>query len=274
MERFYLGTHQPGWLNWSDVPLFVSDRRLRGYKTLPVATASWALDSGGFTELSTFGSWEQGPSSREYAERVRRYQRLVGKLEWAAPQDWMCEPFILAKTGLTVREHQRRTIASVVELRDLAPEIAFVPVLQGFAIDEYLHHIDLYRAAGIDLAGEPLVGVGSVCRRQGTDEIRHLFEELHDCGLLNLHGFGLKTQGLMKSANLLTSADSMAWSYDGRRKPPLADCIGHRNCANCPRFALAWRAAMLRRVDEAAGVVKHTQMDLLRHANRQMQEAS
>lgn len=50
---FFLGTHKPHWLRMPDSPpLFVSRHRLADYKTPPVATTAWALDSGGFTELS------------------------------------------------------------------------------------------------------------------------------------------------------------------------------------------------------------------------------
>jgi hypothetical protein len=30
-----------------------------------------------------------------------------------------------------------------------------------------------------------------------------------------------------------------------RRRLPLPGCHRHRNCANCPRYALAWRARVL-----------------------------
>jgi hypothetical protein len=239
--KFYLGTHQPGWLNWVGVPLFVSDRRLRGYKTLPRAAAPWALDSGGFTELSMRGSWESGPTPAEYVRRINRYARNVGQLEWAAPQDWMCEDPVLRRTGLTVREHQRRTIDNWYALEAHIPLVPIRKVVQGKTEDDYVRHVEMYRAAGIDLTDEPLVGVGSVCRRQGTAEVTRIFKALHDVGVTQLHGFGLKKIGLARNTHLLTSADSMAWSFDARRKPALADCIGHRNCANCPRYALNWR---------------------------------
>src|SRR6266536_2188786 len=135
---FLLGTHHPGWLATAAVPLFVSDRRLRAYRRLPRAAANWALDSGGFTELATHGSWEHGPTPAQYVARVRRYARDVGRMAWAAPQDWMCEPFILAKTGLSVAEHQARTIANYLRLRNLAPDLPFVPVLQGWTLADYL----------------------------------------------------------------------------------------------------------------------------------------
>jgi hypothetical protein len=129
---FFVGTHHPGWLGTASMPLFVSDRRLRGYKTLPRATSTWALDSGGFTELSRYGTWGHGPAPGQYAARIRRYRDEIGHLAWAAPQDWMCEPAITARTGLTVAGHQQRTIDSVLRLRDLDPGLSVIPVLQGW----------------------------------------------------------------------------------------------------------------------------------------------
>ena len=79
---FLLGTHQPGWLRKARVPLFVSDTRLREYKTLPHAAAPWSLDSGGFTELQRNGAWTVSPA--EYIARVRRYRDEIGHLAWAA----------------------------------------------------------------------------------------------------------------------------------------------------------------------------------------------
>ncbi len=37
----------------------------------------------------------------------------------------------------------------------------------------------------------------------------------------------------------------MAWSIAARRRPPLPDCAGHLNCANCPRYAYRWRQHVL-----------------------------
>ncbi len=57
--RFLTGTHKAAWLAdpRADFPLFVSHRTLATVKALRQATHSWALDSGGFTELSTYGEW-------------------------------------------------------------------------------------------------------------------------------------------------------------------------------------------------------------------------
>jgi hypothetical protein len=238
---FFLGTHQPAWLGRLDVPLFVSHRTLRTRRRLPRARVRWALDSGGFTELTLFGGWQTTPTA--YADAVVRYAAEVGQLAWASPQDWMCEPVMLARTGRTVADHQALTVDNYCTLRQLAPRLPFIPVLQGWRLADYLACVDRYSAAGVDLAAVPLVGIGSVCRRQEPREIGAIVTELANLGL-RLHGFGVKRRGLAVYADSLASADSMAWSFAARRRPALVGCAGHITCANCPRYALAWRQAI------------------------------
>lgn len=177
MARFYLGTHEPSWLARSHVPLFVSAVRLRAKckVKLPAAAVPWALDSGGFSVLSKHGGYPT--TNRAFAAEVRRWAAGIGRMDWAAVQDWMCEPQMLARTGLTVAEHQRRTVESWVELRAEAPEVPWVPVLQGFAHRDYLDCCDRYAAAGTDLTALPVVGIGSVCRRQDTGEAERIIRD-------------------------------------------------------------------------------------------------
>jgi hypothetical protein len=236
--KFFLGTHLPGWLNDIDVPLFVSHRQLKKYRWLPVPAGEWALDSGAFTELSMFGEWRTTPT--EYIAAVDDYMDM-GKLAWAAPMDWPCEPWMTEKTGLPVYEHQYRTVISYLELRDHGP---FIPVLQGWTLDDYLDCVALYSEAKVDLTAVPVVGLGSVCRRQATGEIETIVRELAGLGI-RLHGFGVKTRGFSRYGHLLASADSMAWSFQARRSPPLPGCTSHKNCANCSRYALRWRSRVL-----------------------------
>lgn len=242
--RFYLGTHMPSWLERWDVPFFVSHRRLADRKRLPRALGPWALDSGGFSELSMFGEWRTTPDA--YVQATRRYRDEVGRLVWAAPQDWMVEDFMLAKTGLTVGEHQNRTLENYLTLRTLDADLPFVPVIQGQTLGQYRRHVDKYLRAGIDLTTYETVGIGSVCRRQSTTDITELVANLSADGL-NLHGFGMKTLGLQRVGRWLTSADSMAWSFRGRRFPGCAR--GHATEANCPRFAMEWRRLVLASID-------------------------
>lgn len=276
MTRFYLGTHHPHWLGlprFADVPLFISRNRLAPRKSFPQALGRWAMDSGGFTELKDHGQWRISPA--EYVAQVRRITDGVGRMpDFIAPMDWMCEPWVIfgknrhlphghptrfhgthAARGTApdddrdlttaVRIHQAYTVDNLIELRALAPEIPWMPVLQGWALADYLHCADLYAAAGVDLAAEPIVGLGSVCRRQATDEIDEIVSTFHARGL-RLHGFGVKTAGLGDYGPQLASADSLAWSFGARREDPLPGHEArHKNCANCPDWALRWRQRVL-----------------------------
>ena len=293
--KFYLGTHKPRWL-WmqsddrkeygqADMPLFVSYRQL-GQINLdairPATVPGWALDSGGFTELQMHGKWTV--PAEEYVWAVALYDREIGKLEWAAPQDWMCEPIMrhggmaangqqFTGTGLSVREHQERTVASFLELQSLWPQYSeekcpFMPVLQGWEPGEYLECAAIYEAAGVHLADYEIVGVGSVCRRQSTDEIRAIVDTLKPLGLAH-HYFGVKLTGI-KLAGLRThdvydnrqlveggaaSLDSSSWSFDARYEQPLPECShagGQGKCNNCPKYATKWAQRVLARLEAAA----------------------
>jgi hypothetical protein len=246
---FYLGV-DARFLQHARVPLFISRRTLERY-THPCSYTTWALDSGAFTELSTYGRWVTTPGA--YAAQARWWYDHVSGMRWAAIQDWMCEPLILAKTGLTVVEHQHRTVESYLCLRALQPSIPWVPVLQGYAPAEYVDHLRQYEESGVDLRALSLVGVGSVCRRQSTDvdEAVVILKELHGAGL-RLHAFGFKATGLARCAHLLASADSMAWASRGwhvtkemHRRAGVRRCAHARNPAHCLDCALEWRQGVL-----------------------------
>lgn len=239
--RFYLGTHEPTWIGRSPVPLFVSMERASKFGRRP-AIAGWALDSGGYTRLHR-GGWTTPPG--QYLEHVYALADRCPGLEWAAPQDWMCEPSALAATGLTVAEHQRRTVANYLALHELDERRLVIPVLQGFAPGDHEACVDLYTAAGVDLTAEALVGVGTICRREATAEIGAIVESLASIGL-RLHGFGVKAGGLRLYGPRLKSADSLAWSMRGRKagrhgEGPLGDGCSHASCQNCYRWAHQWR---------------------------------
>jgi hypothetical protein len=235
-----MGTHVVTWLNSVDVPMFVSRNQLKKRKSLPTAINDWCLDSGGFTEIGNYGLWRT--TVEEYESEVLRLMS-IGKMQWCAPQDWMCEPLMLLKTGLTVQEHQQRTVENFLELR--SRRLPVIPVLQGWQIDDYVRCVEMYARAGVDLTSEATVGLGSVCRRQATNEIFEITRELAGYGL-RLHGFGVKMSGLSKYGQFLVSADSMAWSFGGRMSPDKS--CEKNNCANCLHYALSWREKVLARI--------------------------
>ena len=200
----------------------------------------WA---GGLLTLEDSQNWpstEVGPLRRwRTPKRYNGSGKKSGVYSGAAPQDWMCEPQILRATGMSVQEHQRRTVANFIDLRQRwpGPDCPVIPVLQGWTIPDYLACLAMYRAEGIDLVAEPLVGLGSVCRRQATREVAGLVMRLAGMGL-KLHGFGVKGGSSVRP--LLESADSMAWSYKARIEGIRLPGHPHRKCSNCLPWALQW----------------------------------
>lgn len=238
---FYLGTHKAHWLWTGSYPLFVSRRTLVIRKSLKRASVRWACDSGGFTELSLYGKWQTSPT--QYVDEISRFCDEIGMPDFVAPQDWMSEPSTIARTGLSVAEHRFRTVDNYLTLRDLAPRLPIFPAVQGDKLDDYVACVDMYRDAGVDLTALPLVGLGSVCRRQATAEIAQIVSELSSYGI-RLHGFGVKTKGLALYGSQLASCDSMSWSFTARREAPLPG-HPHKACNNCYVYASRWRDRLI-----------------------------
>jgi hypothetical protein len=256
---FLLGTHEISWLarGPSFVRWFISAVRLRRQKKMPLAIAPWALDSGAFSEIALHGRWTIPPAA--YVAEVRRWRDVIGLMLWAAIQDWMCEPTMLAKTGKTVREHQWLTLQSYLELMALAPDIDWLPVVQGWTVEDYLHHVEMYLAEGIDLRTQALVGVGSVCKRQGTHQAGAIMRELQRVGL-RLHAFGVKTDGLAMFGDRIASADSMAWSYVARRRNHQLSGHTHKTCSNCREYAVLWRERLLGELGDKLAPMRQQEM--------------
>jgi hypothetical protein len=245
--RFYLGTAWPNYFEQTDVPLCVSALTLKARKRMPKARGPWILDSGAFTQISGMGRFEM--EAKEYARLAQRCMDEIGHLDGAAIQDWMCEPFVLAKTGKTIAEHQKLTCESFSELRYHAPDVSWVPVLQGYFYEDYLAHLELYAEYDDDLSLWPVVGVGSICRRQSTGMVEGLLIELSRRGL-RLHGFGLKELALRRIGYYLHSSDSMAWSFRARRENFKLPTCTHTRCTNCLPNALRWREKVVAGINQ------------------------
>lgn len=195
-----------------------------------------------------FGKWETTP--QEYAAELLRLKNHLGlEIEWASCQDWMVEPVMLKKTGLTIREHQRRTVENYLLMLELmgGTGIDIIPVLQGQTVTDYLDHIRLYSKLGVNLEGLPIVGVGSICRREFSDEVGSIIRAIYERGI-SIHAFGVKQRGLIKYGSFLVSADSLAWSYRARYGNLRCSLHSSRvgRCNNCLNFALEWRDKLLR----------------------------
>lgn len=218
----------------------ISINRIRDRKS-DFLINEWLMDSGAFTEISTHGRWRS--PVEDYAKQIVRWSSC-GTMLAAVAQDYMCEDEILAKTGLSIAEHQRLTIERYRQLIGLVG-VPVLPVLQGYQPKEYSAHVDLY---GELLKPGAWVGVGSVCKRNSNPEtvedvLRCIKAKRQD---LRLHGFGLKVTALENPAvrSLLHSSDSMAWSFSGRKNDNAHD----------PRLALSYCAKVQSITDRPAFV--------------------
>jgi len=207
---FFLGVHKPYMAKRVERAM-LSINGLMERRSNFVAN-DWILDSGAFTRITTGrGHLPVG----EYAAAANRWASC-GNLLAVVSQDWMCEPFVLQTTGLTVLEHQRLTTERYKTLRPLVTPY-LMPVLQGYDPREYVSHIRTY-----DLEPGAWVGVGSVCKRNASPwQVAAVLDAILSVRPdLRLHGFGLKQTALRNEgvASRLYSCDSMAWSFNARRK--------------------------------------------------------
>jgi hypothetical protein len=209
--RFFIGTHMINHARDLD-PCCISVNRLWKRKS-PFAVGDWIMDSGAFTEIATHGRYRYSPA--RYVDEINRWADN-GNLLAAVSQDYMCAPFITAKSKLSVREHQRLTVKRYEQIRT-GTSVYIMPVLQGYEPPEYACHISDY-----DFEPGQWVGVGSVCKRNSNPGaiIRVLDAIKERRPDLRLHGFGIKLTSLNNAyiRSLLYSADSMAWSFAARKE--------------------------------------------------------
>ena len=237
MTTFYCGAQQVPWLFQSDVPLFyawpaIMKRRWHKLTQGPEdVMCHWALDSGGFSELRRFGKWTF--TAEEFLDGIGRAFDAVGLPDFVCVMDWACGKPATDATGLSVQEHQERTVQSYLDLSAAAPDWPWAPVLQGVTVDDYHAHVSLHLEAGIDLRAVPRVAVGSVAARNADPAVGYLFRTLHADYGISMHGLGVNPPSVTYSEHL-DSADSFAWMRTARFlfRPALTECEGHE--PGCP----------------------------------------
>lgn len=213
--KFYIGLHNPAHAVHFERAM-ISVKRVWNRRK-PISCRDWILDSGAFTELAQYGDYRF--SAQAYADQIRGLAETSPPVI-AVSQDWMCEPMMLRRTGLSVREHQRRTIDRYDQLiAAVGGAVPIMPVLQGYEPEEYVDHLADY---GVRLPRGSWVGVGSVCKRNARPReiiavLRAIKDERPD---LRLHGFGVKVTALAdpEICASFATADSMAWSFAARRE--------------------------------------------------------
>ena len=126
----------------------------------PLDHDDWIMDSGGFTAISKHGKYVM--TRKQYLECIQHHSPL-----YAFCQDWMCEDFMLKKTGLTIEEHQKRTTTNYLKL--VWEDNRIRPVLQGWSGSDYCRHAEMYHKNGVEM--NQLFGLGTVCSRNSKPEI-------------------------------------------------------------------------------------------------------
>jgi hypothetical protein len=221
--KFYVGVHHPHKANLVEMA-FISVHAIQNRKSsFPVN--KWIMDSGAFTTISKYGGYPEPVSA--YADQIRRW-KSNGELVAAVSQDYMCESHMLAKTGMTIHEHQVLTVSRYDQLIAEDTGVYIMPVLQGYDPQDYVRHLEMY---GPRLAYGAYVGVGSVCKRNANPSAiaEVLFAIKSKRPDLRLHGFGVKTTALIWDSvrDNLYSADSMAWSFAARMEGGNANDYAH-----------------------------------------------
>lgn len=174
------------------------------------------IDSGGFYSSMVTGGYTK--TNEEYLQFIEKIMP-----EYFALRDYPCEPQLLKKHNLTVKQNIQRTVDNHIALLDLLPKYCInsepIPVIQGWQKEDYLNCIDAFEDQGLM---SDYMAIGSVCRRTATSNIREIVMSVRDNipSWIKLHGFGLKLTALKDLAiwKALYSVDSGAWDYVARWK--------------------------------------------------------
>jgi hypothetical protein len=137
---FFVGLHHPSIAHHCpSVMLSVNTlRRRKG----PFEVQDWIMDSGAFMQIARHGGCPNPPEA--YAAEIVRWS-TNGNLLRAVSEDYMCEPGMLERTGLTVADHQALTIERYDAIRAaVPPHFHILPVLQGYQPAENISHIQAY----------------------------------------------------------------------------------------------------------------------------------
>lgn len=193
------------------------DYQLRHPPRLPVIAAPVAVDTGAFAWFRNFTCYHF--SAEQLADWIAGVRPRV---QWAVIPDRPTEDL---EGDRAIRRAQDQTTEAIVHVLDTLLDVpwCWTPVLQGRTLEDYLRHaIDLagiihdlaavYASRGLSFR----VGLGSLCRRGQSTEIRRIVAGV--AAVLPgvpLHLFGAKLDVLAGWGNrprTVVSCDSAAWN--------------------------------------------------------------
>lgn len=205
--RVYIGNDHVAAMRYIPNTCFSIKVLMNRRKPMPSPRGGFMLDSGGFQFIRQLGKYPLSPE--EYLKKVAFLQPDIFVI-----QDWMCEPLQVMRTGLSIKEHIRRTVENYLYISELtSPDIKSycLPVIQGWELNDYFDCIDLYGDYGLIV---DYMAVGSICRRGKEIEIKNIIENIHAAiPWVSLHGLGVKKQVLYACRESLHSCDTAAGQF-------------------------------------------------------------
>lgn len=160
------------------------------------------LDSGGFSFLLRSGDYEFYP-----AQYIRLAKRI--KANYVAVMDYPCEQ------GANNYERIERTIENAIKLMDLAGDLNWVMVIQGYTPEEYLYSVDRIKEQGLLT---PIMAIGSLVVRKKIEDVRKIISLVRENlpRRIKLHGFGVDLRFIRDLVifKALYSTDTAAWKWN------------------------------------------------------------
>jgi len=169
------------------------------------------LDSGGF---SFFTKYSEYPFSvKEYVEWIHEMQKINnGKVKYVATMDYPCEPSINRKAFSSNKERIEKTVENAIKCFKNEIPAKWIPVLQGYNLDEYVFCLNLYKKHGILT---DYIAVGSMCKRSNISEIVKIVHEIKKNYKGKIHLFGLAIKALQNKAlfDMIYSCDTIGYTF-------------------------------------------------------------
>lgn len=232
------------------------NERKRFRVTRPPAdwVSSICIDSGGFTAAKRWGKypWSVG----QYADFIGEVSRDV-VLDFAAIMDYACEPSVNREVYRSNKERIKATIRNETECMRVAPDLPWLPVLQGDNQTERAFDIAIRRRIGMLPAG--YAGIGSVCGRGRAGAVETILFYRDQLPGIKFHCFGMHIQALDNDFcfDAVKSWDSYGWNWgkgqkDKDRPKEYLRIPGETHSQLCKRLgSLYWQNTIAPRLDRA-----------------------
>jgi len=202
-----------------------STRVMPGINLMIVASAHWrdgkfqvrrppktinclAIDSGGFTAAARWGDYPFTP--KEYVEWAKTISE-GHELAFVAVMDYACERGVNRSVHATNLQRIKATVENTLRCFDAEPDFPWLPVIQGYTLDEYFTCIEMLEKEGLL---RPTMGIGTLCTRRPSEAAKVIVAIGRRLPEVRFHAFGLDMRAITpETAYHLNSWDSYSWSW-------------------------------------------------------------